>query len=88
MSGRQNPYFMAAMRSERLEAECRESASWIERFVVEAAAREAESPGSFDFDMSSEEVQELCRLLLESAGQQRERGEQHARLREKMEPYL
>ena len=88
MSDRQNPYFRAAMRHERLEAECRESASWIERFVEEEAAREAASPDSSESDLSSEEWRELRCMFLEMAKEEREQAEKHARMREKMEPYL
>ncbi len=76
------------MRNERLEAACRESASWIERFVEEEVAREAVPLDSSESDVSSEGWQELRRILLEHARDQLERAEKHARLREKMEPYL
>ena len=67
MADRQNPYFRAAMRNEGLEAACRASAAWIERFLSEGAAREAFSSDSPDSGLSDEDWSLLREMLLEQA---------------------
>jgi hypothetical protein len=89
MFDRQNPYFQAAMRNERLEAECREFASWMEKRAEQESARAAISSDSPQSSVSSEGHQQLGRRIwLALAMQLREEADRHARMREKMEPFL
>jgi hypothetical protein len=89
MFDRQNPYFRAAMRNERLEAECRESAAGFQRMADEELARGATSPDPLRHSGASET--RLCsgRLLAELLAKiELEHAERHARMREKMESFL
>jgi hypothetical protein len=88
MSYRQNPYFRAAMRNESLEAACRELAMHIEARVEEQSARESASPDPKDSNESREEWLKIRRVTLALARRRREEAERHARMRNKMEPYL
>lgn len=76
------------MRNEGLEAVCRASAAWIERFLSEGAAREAFSSDSPDSGLSDEDWSLLREMLLEQAKSNLEEAERHARMRAKMEPYM
>jgi hypothetical protein len=77
------------MRNEILEAECRESASWMEKQAEVEAAREAMSPDSPESDQSSKQRRQLRRRIwLAFALMVREEADRHARMREKMEPFI
>jgi hypothetical protein len=89
MSDRQNPYFRAAMRNEHLQAECRESAARIQREIDEELATTAASPGPPPPGEPSESRSSFDRLRLQLlVRRELEDAERHARLREKMEPFL
>jgi hypothetical protein len=89
MINRQDPYFRAAMRNERLEAECREFAAWAEKHAEEEAARDGVSSDSSESNGSIEERrQSRRRMWLAVAQALLEEADRHAQMRERMEPFL
>jgi hypothetical protein len=77
------------MHNEHLQAECKESAARIQREIDEELATAAASPGTLKLCEPSESKSSfrrlLCELLLK---RELEDAERHARMREKMEPFL
>ena len=89
MFDRQNPYFRAAMRNARLEAECREFAAKIQSQIDEELAKGAACPDALRDCESSESSRSSDRMRLELVLKRiLEEAERHARMRKNMEPFL
>jgi hypothetical protein len=77
------------MHNERVHAECRESATTIQREIDEALATAAAPPDPPKRCEPSESRSSFNRRRLELLiKRELEEAERHARLREKMEPFL
>lgn len=90
MFQRQDPYFRAAVHHALMEAECRESASRIQRSIEKESSREGVGPGSPEAHGLSELPRSVTRLDInvELLRREREQAEKHARMRENMQRYL